>query len=157
MLGLNWLDEPDCLLSLPRVSSLGRKLSLITQSGAIFARSPPFLLGQTCPEGGFGAARWQGWCWQRGAPLPCPAGERVPAVAGALPGRSGGCTGSRGSSAMGRGCWMGFLFFPEQRSNFELIFPRTTQSTQTTAAQILHPAVGEPIKERVAIFYFNFF
>lgn len=47
----------------------------------------------------------------------------------------------------------GFLVFPVQQSSFAIVFPRTTKSTQTNAAQILYPAVIEPIKERVAIFY----
>lgn len=51
----------------------------------------------------------------------------------------------------------GFLFFPEQRSNFELIFPRTTKSTQTTAAQILSPPVVEPIGKGLPYFISIFF
>ena len=111
MLGLNWLDEPDCLLSLPRVSSLGRKLSLITQSGAIFARSPSFLLGQTCPEGGFGAARWQG---QGAEGSPSALSRR-----GAGPCRGGGPArperGLRGQPGLfGDGTWLldGVFIFP---------------------------------------------
>lgn len=150
-------------LALPPASPWGRELLLVTWLGALFPHFsgcpvPRAALGPLvgrADAGGSGES-WAGLGDGAGAPLPLKPGSWSLLLPESPAGRGRGCVGSLGSRGRDVAAGWSVLFVPEQRSHFQLVFPRTTKSAQTTAAQILYPTVAQPIKERVATFYWFF-
>lgn len=133
----------------PEVPSLGQKLimMMVAQLG-LCSLQDPVCPGQAHPGAGLGVL--VGKAELGGGTCPPGVAEWVPAA-----------WGLRWllRSEVNKMCLLHCTdcsVLPPHQAPSELIFPRTTKSTETTAAQILYPAVTEPIKERVAIFYYFF-